>query len=428
MTGELPPAVIKGDGVITLSWRGLMGEGYDWLLTHRGRYIFIAGARGSKKSTNVARKMVLDLFSTDYVNVLVVRRYYTTHRDSTFAAIVSAIDIMGLTSYVKINNSTLTITRYATGQKIKFAGLDEPEKLKSLQAEHGVYSRLWVEEVSEVESSEAFDILDLSIRGILPEGAYHQIICTFNPHRPFWVKTQFYDRVSPSHPSYDPEFAKECICMHTTAFCNEWLPQDFLRVLQSQSAKLARTNLLGEWGELSGVSVLTNWEVWYPENDEYPLSDLTAIHGELDVVCGLDFGYKHPAAFVSCGISRRSREVWVVGECTWHRAYLAQIAADLKKMGYNQHRIVADAAEPKSIAEMRDHHGFKRIRASRKGKDSKHYGVQYLNSYKIHVHHSCKELIAELITYRYDDKGALPDEADDHIDALRYAVTSVGKW
>lgn len=62
MSVDLPPSVVVNDNRINISWRGLMGRGYDWLLSFTGRYLFVAGVRGSKKSTNIARKLILDFF------------------------------------------------------------------------------------------------------------------------------------------------------------------------------------------------------------------------------------------------------------------------------------------------------------------------------------------------------------------------------
>lgn len=426
MTDNLPPAVSRVGESVLLDWRGLMGRGYDWLATWHGRYLFVTGGRGSKKSTNIAQKLVLDFFSADYVNILVLRRYKNTHKDSTHAAICKAIARMGLLGEVHIHNTTLQITRVSTGQVIKFAGLDdEPEKIKSLEAAHGWYCRCWIEEVSEIESYTDFQTAQLSVRGRLPDGAYHQVICSFNPSRPFWAKTMFFDRVDPTRAEYDADFARECLCVHTTAYCNEWITPDYLDMLDGLDAELRRVNLFGEWGVESGGAVLTNWDVWQPDTDDYLLDDLAITHKDLAVVCGLDFGYKHPTAFVCCAVSLRAREVWVFSERSWDRAYLAQIAADLRKDGYTRHKIVADAAEPKSIAEMRDLHGLVRVVPARKGRDSKHYGVQYLAGFRLHVHRSCGALVRELLGYHYDVDGELPDIDDDHIDALRYAVTSV---
>jgi len=45
---------------------------------------------------------------------------------------------------------------------------------------------LWIEEAYEVMSEDDFDRLDESIRGILPDGLYHQVTLTLGPGaRPF---------------------------------------------------------------------------------------------------------------------------------------------------------------------------------------------------------------------------------------------------
>jgi PBSX family phage terminase large subunit len=60
------------------------------------------------------------------------------------------------------------------GNRIVFAGLDDVEKLKSINGITGI----WIEEASEVENEDV-DQLNLRLRGKMPY--YKQIILSFNP-------------------------------------------------------------------------------------------------------------------------------------------------------------------------------------------------------------------------------------------------------
>jgi phage terminase large subunit len=97
-------------------------------------------------------------------------------------------------------------------------------------------------------------------------------------------------------------------------------------------------------------------------------------------------------------------------------------------MGYAKERIIADSAEPKSIAELLEA-GLYRIHPSRKGKDSINNGIQRIQDYHIIVHPRCVNFLMEISTYCWDrDKQTdqlinKPVDYNNHLmDAMRYAI------
>jgi phage terminase large subunit len=90
--------------------------------------------------------------------------------------------------------------------------------------------------------------------------------------------------------------------------------------------------------------------------------------------------------------------------------------------------IIADSARPETISHLKNH-GFKKIYAAKKGKDSIKEGIEFLKSYDIIINPRCKHTIDEFIHYSYridNSTGDILPEFDpkcsDHcIDALRYA-------
>lgn len=66
----------------------------------RCRYRVLMGSAGSGKSVNVATDYILKLSDPKYkgANLLVVRETEASHKDSTYAELVSAIDRLGQTN------------------------------------------------------------------------------------------------------------------------------------------------------------------------------------------------------------------------------------------------------------------------------------------------------------------------------------------
>jgi len=126
-------------------------------------------------------------------NMLVVRRVYTTLKDSCFAQLLWAIDRLGVAEYWKVNTNPLLLTYKPTGQQIKFRGLDDPLKITSITVSRGSLCWVWIEEAYEITDPEAFRKLEMSIRGSLPKGLFKQFTFTFNPWRENWIKERFFD-------------------------------------------------------------------------------------------------------------------------------------------------------------------------------------------------------------------------------------------
>ena len=94
-------------------------------------------------------------------------------------------------------------------------------------------------------------------------------------------------------------------------------------------------------------------------------------------------------------------------------------------------RLIADSAEPKSIAEMRDY-GL-RITGARKGRDSVEHGIKWLQDRaKIYIDkRRCPNAYREFVTYEYQRNrqgqfvSAYPDENNHAIDACRYGCSEL---
>ncbi|MBQ5778290.1 MAG: PBSX family phage terminase large subunit, partial [Oscillospiraceae bacterium] len=148
-------------------------------------HFWLPGGRGSGKSSFVSVELILclmrDALSSDMTHALAVRRYSATLRESVFAQLLWAAQILGVRELwdTAITPTPKLIYR-PTGQSIMLRGLDDPTKLKSLKTEEGYFKYLWVEETNELENAEKLRSLRQSVmRG----GERFVAFYSFNPPR-----------------------------------------------------------------------------------------------------------------------------------------------------------------------------------------------------------------------------------------------------
>lgn len=178
----------------------IIGQGYDEFWVDEHFYEALKGGRGSKKSKTTALRMIYRMMKYPELNCLVVRKVYTTLKDSCFADLLWAIDKLGVTKYWKVNTNPLLLTYKPTQTMILFRGLDDPLKITSITVRRGYLAQVWIEEAYEITDEAAFDKLVMSIRGKIPpsSGLFKQITLTFNPWRENWIKTRFFDDPKPN--------------------------------------------------------------------------------------------------------------------------------------------------------------------------------------------------------------------------------------
>ena len=65
----------------------VVGRGYGDFWRYKGRYRVVKGGRGSKKSCTAALWFIVNLMRYPEANLLVVRRFFNGHKDSTYAPV-----------------------------------------------------------------------------------------------------------------------------------------------------------------------------------------------------------------------------------------------------------------------------------------------------------------------------------------------------
>lgn len=370
------------------------------------RYQIFYGGSGSGKSNFLASKLILDLLEKKQ-KLLVVRQTFNTIRDSTYAELIAAIDRMNINHLCIVSKSKLDID-FLNGSKIIFKGADDENKLLSI---NGI-DMVWVEEASEI-TKELFNQLELRLRG---GSVKKRFFLSFNPiSSQHWLKEEFFD---------NPK--KDSLVCHTTYKDNRFLDSEYifsLEDMKERNPQKYEVYALGQWGT-HNKSIYENWRI-----SEINTSAILAQDNSIKSAFGLDFGYvADPSTLIACLVDTKKMKLYIFDEMYEHGLLNNQIADKITKMGYAKEKIIADSAEPKSIAELKSL-GLSRIEGAKKGANSIMHGIQHIMQYEIIVDPKCINTINELENYGYKKNRTTGqytntpiDDYNHLLDALRYAL------
>lgn len=391
-----------------------VGKGYNQYWHNKNFYRVVKGSRGSKKSKTTALNFIVRLLQYPWANLLVVRRYSNTNKQSTYTDFKWACNRLKVTHLFKFNESLPEITIKKTGQKILFRGLDDELKITSITVDVGILCWAWFEEAYQIETEDKFSTVVESIRGTHEaEDFFKQITITFNPwNERHWLKGAFFDEETKRSDTF---------ATTTTYKCNEWLDDvDIKRYedLYITNPRRARIVCDGDWGVAEGL-IYDNVVV-----EEFNVEELFKTH---KLALGLDFGFTHdPTALIVFLIG--DKDIYIFDEAYEKGLTTKEIAKLIKDKGYANSEIIGDSAESRLISELQSEHGIKRLKKSRKGKDSINAGISKIQGYTIHVLPKCENTINELYSYSYkqDKTGKwlnVPNDENNHLmDAMRYGM------
>lgn len=414
----------------------VVGRGYKTFWNFKGRYRVCKGSRASKKSKTTALNIIKRMMQYPQANTLIVRKVFRTLKDSCFTELKWAINRLGAQAYWEVKESPLEMTYRPTGQKIYFRGLDDPMKVTSITVEWGYLCWCWVEEAYEIMNEADFDMLDESIRGAIPEetGLFKQITLTFNPwNEKHWIRKRFFGEVTGQDAQGNPVYQfhdswtspdGQIYATTTNYLCNEWLDEadrKVFEVMKRSNPRRYQVAGLGGWGIVDGL-VYENWR-----EEVFDVAQISQKAG-VKSAFGLDFGYTNDPSALFCGlVSKSEQTIWVFDELYEKALTNRAICERVTAMGYAKERIKADAAEPKSIDELREQ-GLRHIQAARKGRDSVNNGIQYIQGYQIIIHPRCVHFLTEISNYtwatdKFGNRINTPIDDFNHLmDAMRYAL------
>lgn len=382
-----------------------------FLSSHRTdrRYVLLMGGAGSGKSVDTAQFLLLKALLDRQCNVLVVRKVFGSHLNSTFAELSAAVERMGLGEYFEILRSVPEI-RTKNGNGFLFCGCNDErqrEKLKSINAASGKITDIWIEEATELSLAD-FQMLDDRLRGQLAEGGFFQIRMTFNPvSSSHWIKKHFFD--SPDEQTF--------LC-RSTYLDNRFCDREYHKRMQRRKRddpEGYRIYGLGEWGECGGL-ILPNIEVREFERGA----------GAFDAVSmGQDFGFNNPNAVLELGLL--DGDVYICRESYFTGMDTAELIGRAEAAGFDKRVVMyCDSAEPDRILSW-CRAGWRAVSAY-KAAGSVAAEIDWLKQRKIFLHPECVNSLRELQAWRWrqDRNGGYTDEpvcADDHaIAALRYGT------
>lgn len=386
---------------------------YDNLFDY-GHFIEVwYGGASSGKSHGVVQKVVLKACQKwPYPRkVLWLRKVDRTIKDSIFADVLDCLSRWQLLPLCKVNQTNYTIT-LPNGSQFLFKGMQDPERIKSIKG----LSDVVMEEASEFTLD---DYTQLTLRLREPKHRQRQLFCMFNPvSKVNWTYKQWF--------APDAEYDSSRVAVHHSTYKdNRFLDADNIATIEA----LKRTNpayykiyTLGEFATLDKL-VFPTFEKRRLRADSL---------NKFPSLFGLDFGYTNdPSVFIHVKADVKSKVLYVLEEYVKKGMLNDEIAQAIKSLGYAKEKITADAAEKKSIAEIK-RNGIYRIRPAEKGPNSVVQGVNFLKEFKIVVDDRCVKTIEELENYTYKKDKATneytnePVDSYNHcIDAIRYAVEEI---
>lgn len=380
---------------------------FPLLLDYSKRYSILYGGAGSGKSVFLAQMLIVKACRSKR-KVLVIRKVAATLKDSVFDLVCTYLKKWQLYEKCTVNLSTYTIT-LPNGSIFLFKGLDDREKIKSITD----ITDIWCEEATELNEDD-FTQLDLRLRALAPD---LQMFVSFNPvSKVNWVYKKWFSKSA----DYDKENTR---ILHTTYKDNKFLPEAYINALEEQARSnptYYRIYALGEFCSLDKL-VFNNWRV-----EEF---DSSTIKGDLKI--GLDFGYVNDISALTASLLVENEKKIYIFKC-WGDTNKTneELAEIIKNLGFSKSVIIADCAEPKSIAEIKKC-GVSKIRPCLKGKDSILHGIQKLQQYEMIVSPDCKGVITELENYAWkkdkktDEYINEPiDDFNHYLDALRYSMSA----
>lgn len=292
---------------------------------------------------------------------------------------------LGLMQFFKINESSSQLIGL-NGSIIEFKSYQNEQDARS-----GKRDYLFVNEANGVPYP-IYQQLEMRTR--------KNVYIDYNPSERFWV----HDHVIGS------KGAKLIISDHRgNMFLSE---AEHERIEGIQDPELHKVYARGKTGKLSGL-VFPNFNVVdeMPEDDAWRMS-----------VYGMDWGFSNdPTALVHVVLAHG--ELWL-REIIYETGMTnPMISERMRDKGLTRaDAIIADCAEPKSIAELRAD-GWN-VRPSVKGRDSIRTGIDIMRRYKINIVRPSSGMVREFSSYKWktDRSG---DNTNEPIDMFNHAIDAV---
>lgn len=386
--------------------RDLYNPKYIPLFKNDADFLHLVGSAGSGKSRFEAQKEIVKSFRSERRNrkTLVIRKVATTLKESVYSELKTVIDGWNLTDCFSMLKSPLEITNNVTGARFVFIGLDDVEKVKSIQ---GV-DRVWIEEATELDTSEELAQLQLRLRGFKKL----QITLTYNPvNVHHWLNTEIHEMRPEGHFIFKTTY-KDNIRL---------LERDPSYAEKIERYKYTKPNFykvygLGEWGD-NPEGLIFEYKTEYSEMpgvDRY----------------GLDLGWVDPCALTEIAIrdvpGKDKKVLFANGRLYKSRLTPSDLVKELDALSIDKNKPMAcDSNWPGYIEELKRAGYF--AFPVEKGKGSVKSGIAQVQEYELQIIAGNKEMLKEVSNYSWAKRDGHyleePEDGEDHyMDALRYSV------
>lgn len=381
------------------------------------------GGYGSSKSYHTALKLVLKSLQ-EKRRTLVVRAVAKTLYESCYSLIKEIIFTNNLEHLFTFTKSPMKI-QCLNGSEFLFMGLDDPAKLKSINA----IDTVWIEESAEI-SYDAFKELKGRLRGLKTLFLF----LTFNPvSKNSWIyKHYFKNRGINEEVLYKEKemIVGDTYYLHSTVLDNKFINQDYidtLKELEKYDPELYRIAYLGHFGYV-GERVFNNYEIIEHSKVIERVEKLSE-YGMGNLFDGLDLGFSVSYnALVRCAIDREANHLFIYDEAYNKGLINSEVIEMVKsKLKHKYKTLIVDSSRPEIIEEMA-RNGI-RAYPSKKGANSVIEGLQKIKSFKkVYISDKCRQITEDFteFSHKKDKNGEFTENEfniDSHtIDAIRYAI------
>lgn len=392
---------------------------YRPLWHSKKRYLISMGGRGGARSYEASQKIVSNLKQTKRIfRAAIMRAVHADIRHSIWQELVDRVSALGLEESVDLADSAMKATcgkNTVKGHGFKKSSSDRTAKLKSLAG----YTDAFIEEAEEVGEDE-FQQLDDSLRAAGSQ--IHMMLNT--PARNHWIVKRWFNCIPDDEaPGFyrlelKPEVAHEVEFIYSDHTRNPYMAEEVHKRYEAYK----HTKPAYYWQMIRGLApevvmgrIYTGWQ----EIDEVP--------HEARLECyGLDFGFApDPAAIVAIYYYNGG---YILDEVVYQTELKNRQLANILKAQPQKAIVIADHAEPKSIAELKEA-GID-IVGCEKGPDSVRYGIKKVQSLRISYTKRSVNLKHEYENYRNKidkngDEVAVEDPAcSNHaMSATRYGLS-----
>lgn len=359
---------------------------FEYLENSDKRITSLRGGTRSGKTYNVLLWFVMRYLRETGKVLTIARETMPALKATAMRDFFEILDTLGLYDEKDHNKTDNQYTLH--GNLIEFAGLKESARIRGRKRDD-----LFINEVNEISRDAWLQLLFRTRR---------KAVIDYNPSEP---EGFVYD---------DIESRDDCDLFVTTYKDNPFLEQslvDEIERLQDSDEEYWNIYGLG----LIGAGASKVWTHWREiPGYEFP-------HDRGEKVYGLDFGYNNPSAL--CEVTHYDNALYwreMLYGAKWTNADLIRELKAIPEL--RGHLIIADAAEPQRIEEIK-RAGFRIQPAFKIVKNT----VDFVKSKRLRIHSNSTNLLREIkrLSWKTDKNGDLLDEIvkfDDHLcDAGRYA-------